>query len=143
MGFDTPGQASNADGADKALLNTTTQHDGVLAHLQASAGLQDKIGDSNNDKLIKAGKAMFEVGAGLGSLDKIAYEQSPPSDKERVEAEKTLEGRMSKLIPPGDREAMKAMTTAITNGDTKAFAEAVKKAGRRSRKTKSTGCRSR
>jgi FlaG/FlaF family flagellin (archaellin) len=36
---------------------------------------------------------------------------------------------MSKLIPEADRESMKAMTTAITNGDSKAFAEAVKKAG--------------
>ncbi len=97
--------------------------------MQASAGLQDKIGGNWHDIISKAGDGIQEIVKDFPSFGKISLDSSPPSDKERGDAEKALEGRMSKLIPEADREAMKAMTTAITNGDSKAFAEAVKKAG--------------
>jgi len=82
-----------------------------------SAGSSGRIGDGLNKS--------FD-----GAIHKILdLKDSPPSDKDRADAEKTLEGKMSKLIPEADRQAMSAMTTAILNGDSKAFGEALKKAG--------------
>jgi hypothetical protein len=51
------------------------------------------------------------------------------TDKDRSQAETSMARGISKLIPEADRESLKAMTSAITSGDSHAFAEAVKKAG--------------
>jgi hypothetical protein len=131
MGLDTPAKAALADVSDmNGKAGGLPQGDTTLSRLQEGAGLQDH---PFNSKLLKGideiGKGDKGPDDGLGAIGKILFERQEPSDKERASAEKTLEGRMSKLIPEADRDAMKAMTTAITNGDTKAFAEAVKKAG--------------
>lgn len=131
MGLDTPVKAALPDVSD-ALNNAGGQlkGDNTLSKLQEGAGLQDKLANPAIIKGIEAAaKAATGVDSNLGDIRKIMIEQQAPSDKDRADAEKTLEGRMSKLIPEADRDAMKAMTTAITNGDSKAFAEAVKKAG--------------
>jgi hypothetical protein len=129
MALDNSAQITVSDqtvSADAAANDTHT-----LNLLQKDAGLQDKIGQPKvSDEMAKSINGAFDKGTGLEEIIKsLRAETEPPSDKERSDAEKTLEGRMSKLIPEADRDAMKAMTTAITNGDTKAFAEAVKKTG--------------
>jgi hypothetical protein len=99
-------------GAQGSSGRGSSMGEGAISHAHDYSGIQVEIkGD--------------HWGAG-GPIENFT---SHPSDKDRADAEKTLENRMSKLIPEADREAMKAMTTALTNGDSKAFGEAVKKAG--------------
>ena len=98
-------------------------------HLLADAWSDFKRADFHMLPWMGKGGPEEIIKGGLEPKGKIEVLGVNVSDKERNDAEKTLEKGFSKLIPEADRATMKAMTEAITHGDAKAFAEAVKNAG--------------
>jgi|GEM_PF-4076709 len=114
--------------ADNTANSQSNHHDAqtLSIHDDAYKGLLG--GKSVKDAIIEyfRPEPKLDIPKDGDGLVKVSLE---PTDKDRADAEKKLEKGISKLIPEADRATMTALTTAITSGDSKAFGEALKKAG--------------
>jgi len=137
MAFDSN---SNLHVADNTAHSSHNTNDGQVMpiHDDAYKGLLNNPGNAIKDAL--GGKSVkdaiieyfrpepkIDITKSGDGLVKVSSVEA--TDKERADAEKKLEKGMSKLIPEADRQLMTSLTTAITSGDSKAFGEALKKAG--------------
>jgi hypothetical protein len=148
---DTAGSAVNrlledAGLRDKAqtVPNQAGDAAGVAGNLvlQRPAGAIADAGSASADGKQLAHRAdgpMPAAGSALADAALVAH-LADPTDQDRTAAEQSLEKNTSKLISEADRNSLKAMTTAITSGDSKAFAEAVKNAGADSGKLNDLVC---
>ncbi len=130
MATDIPSSAVS-DAAPEVTTSTDDVKAGALSKLQEAAGLTDQYYINPLQKLGLLGDKNIspERHRDIGVVGTAVGFNPVPSDQNRKDAEKALESRMSKLIPEADRAVMMAMTTALMNGDDRAFADAVKKAG--------------
>jgi hypothetical protein len=148
--------ATVSDGA--ASVSAGTNDSSALIRLQDDAGIHRQIGaslqqDEPNSVGITGSEQLHSLSpdkpdACISRIypGKLPYDLTGPNtgdvnaplltDQDRSSAEKTLEKRMSKLIPAADRASMIAMTTALIGGDPEALAAAVKLAGRDPQKLK-------